>query len=101
MLFKVDENLHPDVADWLGKSGHDAMTVYDQGLRGKDDGTIIERCRAENRILLSLDLDFSNILVFPPENYPGLIVFRLNHTGRTAVLSAVKRLLPHLLTMEV
>ena len=34
MLFKIDENLHPDVASVLREHGHDAVTVWDQGLRG-------------------------------------------------------------------
>jgi len=74
MRFKVDESLHIEVADLLRAQGHDALTVFDQGLRGCGDHDIAERCRSENRVLLSLDLDFSNILMFPPEHYPGLIV---------------------------
>ncbi|HUY31318.1 MAG TPA: DUF5615 family PIN-like protein [Pirellulales bacterium] len=34
MHFKTDENLHPKAADLLRQNGHDALTVYDQGLRG-------------------------------------------------------------------
>ena len=37
MLFKIDENLHCDAADLLNQHGHDAITVFDQGLRGHFD----------------------------------------------------------------
>ena len=47
-------------------------------------------------MLLSLDLDFSNILMFPPENYPGMIVLRLRKKGRTAVRRIVTRVINHL-----
>ena len=40
MLFKVDENLHEDVALALRKHGHDAETVFDEGLQGHDDVAI-------------------------------------------------------------
>ena len=81
MRFKVDESLHGEVADLLRGQGRDALTVFDQGLRGRDDHDIGDTCRSENRVLLSLDLDFSNILMFSPENYPGLIVLRLRKTS--------------------
>ena len=44
---------------------------------------------------MSLDLDFSNILQFPPEKYSGLIVLRLQKPGPRATMSLVRRLIPH------
>lgn len=96
MRFKVDESLHVEMADLLRGQGHDALTVFDQGLRGRDDYDIADICRIENRVLLSLDLDFSNILMFPPENYPGLIVLRLRNKGRAVVRQVVTRVVDHL-----
>jgi predicted nuclease of predicted toxin-antitoxin system len=40
MRFKVDENLHPEVAARLCAEGHDAMTVFEEGLRGHPDDEI-------------------------------------------------------------
>ncbi len=37
MRFKVDENLHEEVATALRAEGHDAETVYEEGLRGHSD----------------------------------------------------------------
>jgi predicted nuclease of predicted toxin-antitoxin system len=96
MRFKVDESLHVEVADLLRGQDHDTVTVFDQGLRGRGDHDIADMCRSENRVLLSLDLDFSNILMFPPENYPGLIVLRLRSRGRAAVRRIVTRVTDHL-----
>ncbi len=91
MRFKVDESLHVEIADMLRKRGYDALTVFDQGARGYSDRQIADLGRSEGRVLLSLDLDFSNILMFPPEKYPGLIVLRLRRKGRSAVREAVTR----------
>ena len=96
MRFKVDENLHVEVADLLRGQGHDALTVFDQGLRGRGDHDIADMCRSENLVLLSLDLDFSNILLYPPENYPGLIVLRLRKKSRAAVRRIVTKVINHL-----
>ena len=101
MQIKLDENMPPVVADLLRGEGHDVRTVYDQGLRSCSDPEVIAACQAENRVLLSLDLDFSNILVYPPEDYAGLIVLRLRRPGPAAVLALVGRLLPHLATQTV
>ncbi|MSR58458.1 MAG: hypothetical protein EXS05_12530 [Planctomycetaceae bacterium] len=95
MRFKTDENLPPSVADFLRTSGHDVMTVYEQGLRSCSDPQVLAACQSEGRALISLDLDFSNILVFPPEHYAGLIVLRLRRPGPTAVMTLLRRLASH------
>jgi predicted nuclease of predicted toxin-antitoxin system len=96
MKFKLDENLHPENGDLLRERGHDVVTVYDQNLRGHEDLEIAEVCRQEGRILLSFDLDFSNITLFPPDNHAGLIVLRLRAKGRKAVRKVLGQVLNHL-----
>jgi predicted nuclease of predicted toxin-antitoxin system len=41
------------------------------------DTQVIDLCRAEGRCLVTLDLDFSNPFLFPPERYSGIAVIRL------------------------
>ena len=69
MRFKVDESLHVEIADLLRERGQDALTVFDQKARGRSDRDIADLSRTEGRVLISLDLDFSNILIFPPEYF--------------------------------
>jgi predicted nuclease of predicted toxin-antitoxin system len=99
MPFKVDENLHEEVAELLRQHGHDAVTVFAQKLQGHSDDDVAARCLDEGRALISLDLDFANILTYPPENYAGIIVLRLHDPSRPATMAALRRLLP-LLTTE-
>lgn len=101
MRFKLDENLPPAAADLLRSLGHEVMTVFDQGLQSCSDPEVLAVCQGEGRALLSLDLDFSNILVFPPERYAGLIVLRLHKPGSRAVLSLLNRVVPHLASVPV
>ena len=86
MRFKVDENLHEEVAAALCAEGHDAETVYDEGLRGHSDRDIGKACQREQRAVVTLDLDFGNILEYPPELYPGLIVLRVANQDRPHIL---------------
>ena len=94
MLFKMDENLHPDSAEFLRQHGHDALTVCDQGLGGHVDNDIADICRREHRALVTLDLDFSDVRNYPPANYSGIIVLRLHDQSRPAVLRVLTRILP-------
>ena len=91
MLLKVDENLNPDVADFLRQHGHDALSVYDQGLRGRPDGDIAAVCQRETRALITLDLDFADIRSYPPADYAGIIVLRVGDQSRAAVLQVMQR----------
>jgi predicted nuclease of predicted toxin-antitoxin system len=77
MKLKLDENLGPSIAAIARNTGHDVTLVRDQGLSGKSDDVVIEVCRVEGRCLGTLALDFSNILNYPPERYPGIAVLRL------------------------
>ena len=63
--FKTDENLHPSLADHLRTRGHDAVTVWDESLRGCSDAELAEVCRVENRVLVTLDIDFADIRTYP------------------------------------
>jgi predicted nuclease of predicted toxin-antitoxin system len=60
----------------LRQAGHDALTVANQQLAGQPDVRVAHVCRAEGRALLTLDLDFSDIRVYPPSDYSGIIVLR-------------------------
>ena len=101
MKLKLDENLHPDMGDLFRQRGHDVSWVYEQGLRGHEDPEIAEVCRVEGRVLLSLDLDFSDIRMYPPADYPGLIVMRLRSKGRASVRIVLAQVLNHLETEPI
>ena len=66
MKFKTDENLPLEAATALQEIGFDVATVRDEHLSGADDGMIAARLRSEDRILITLDLDFANIQSYPP-----------------------------------
>ena len=92
MLFKIDENLHVDVADILQQAGYDADTVHSEGIAGTDDQNISRICQHEQRILLTLDLGFSDIRTYPPSEFEGIIVLRLTRQDKTHVLNIIRRL---------
>jgi predicted nuclease of predicted toxin-antitoxin system len=74
--FKVDENLPRDAHTLLADAGHDAHSVTDESLGGGPDPKVIEACLNENRILVTLDLDFADIRIYPPSSHHGIWVLR-------------------------
>ena len=69
LLFKLDENLPSETATILRDAGFDAITVLDQEMRASPDAEIARVCRDEHRILVTLDLDFSDIRTYPPSDH--------------------------------
>jgi predicted nuclease of predicted toxin-antitoxin system len=92
MRFKVDENLAIEVAEVLRAAGHDATTVNDQGIGGAHDPEIASVLRHENRAILTLDVGFADIRLYPPREYPGIVVLRLPRQDKPFVLRVCERL---------
>jgi hypothetical protein len=76
MEFKLDENLPKAATGLFTQAGHDALSVLDQKLGGHADESIGSICRAEGRVIVTLDLDFADVRNFPPCDYSGIIVVR-------------------------
>ncbi len=99
MKFKVDENLPIEAADLLRLAGHEADTVGEEDLNGTEDTLLSERMRLEGRAIVTLDLDFSDIRAYPPQDYSGIIILRPNRQDKDSLTALVRRILP-LLTVE-
>lgn len=96
--FKLDENLPRDAATLLRDAGHDVHTVLGEQLGGSPDSKVSETCQEESRILVTLDLDFSDIRLYPPAIHPGIWVLRPPSQSIDATLSLLRG---GLLTLEV
>jgi predicted nuclease of predicted toxin-antitoxin system len=83
MKFKLDKNLGPSIQAIFHESGHNCATTREEGLGGADDPEVLQAAVAEDRILVTNDHDFGNVLVYPPEDTAGIVV--LNPPGRVSV----------------
>jgi predicted nuclease of predicted toxin-antitoxin system len=62
MRFLLDMNLSPAMADWLRRERHDAVHARDIGLGTLSDRDLFVRAVTEDRILITFDLDFGDIV---------------------------------------
>jgi len=89
--FKLDENLGSRTADTLTEFGHDVQTVSQEKLNGADDIRLFQVCALEDRCLITLDLDFADVLRFPPSTGAGIAVLRPPGAVSLNLLSALVR----------
>ncbi len=76
MRFLVDMPLSPGLVEFLTELGHDAVHASDMGLAMAPDVQIMERARAEGRVVVTADLDFPQLLALSGASGPGIILFR-------------------------
>lgn len=50
-------------------------------------------CREEQRILVTLDLDFANVQAYPPSEGRGIVVLRLAWQNKVTIIETIQRLL--------
>ena len=94
MQFKIDENLPIEIAELLINAGHDAKTINEQQLQGIRDPVLIDVCKSENRVLVTLDTDFSDIRAYPPQAFSGIIVLRVGSQAKQHVIKVFQRIIP-------
>ena len=76
MRLKLDENVPHQAVHDLRALGHDVETAVSEGLAGALDSAVLSACTAEDRILVTLDLDFSDMRAYPPGSHRGIWVLR-------------------------
>ena len=100
MKFKLDENFGSRSIHLFDQAGHDVETVRQEGLGGATDETIFEVSVREGRCLLTLDLDFADVLRFPPHRAAGIAVLRLPKQSSLSLLERLAGDLIHMLRVE-
>ena len=62
MKFLIDESLSARVAQLLTTEGHNAVHVADRSLLGAPDTHVMASARTEDRVVVSVDTDFGELL---------------------------------------
>lgn len=70
----IDEDLPKSLKDLLLKLGFEVIDLRDTNLRGTSDEKVFNYAQKISAILFTGDLDFSNILKFPPGSHGGIVI---------------------------
>jgi len=81
------------VIEWLKSSGHDAVHLREHDLQRMKDPDILAKARAEDRILLAMDLDFGYLLASGGWQTPTTIIFRLDDETADSVIRRLEEVL--------
>jgi predicted nuclease of predicted toxin-antitoxin system len=81
MRFLLDMNLPRPLADWSRQEGHDAVHLRDLGGAEWTDREIFASAAETNRIVVTFDLDFGEIVGLSPAS-TGVLLFRLRLAGQ-------------------
>ena len=89
MRFLLDECLPAAIGAGLREAGHDCAHVYDLGMGGQPDEQIMAQAAAEERILVSADTDFGELLATAPVIAPSLILLRRSDKRPEALANVI------------
>jgi predicted nuclease of predicted toxin-antitoxin system len=85
MKLKLDENLSRHLKPVLMALGHNVLTAADENLLSRPDTEIARAAAIEERMLLTLDVEFADLRKYPPGSHPGIILFRPISLGPLSV----------------
>ena len=93
MRFLADMGVSGRVIRWLRDHGHDATHLRDEGLQRLPNGAIFEKALAEERALLTFDLDFAEIVALSKGRKASTLLFRLHNTRSSHVIERLAAVL--------
>jgi len=95
MKLFIDECVWEVTRVFVRQLGHDLATVEERLLSGADDEIVLAQAVSENRAFLTRDMHFSNILLYPPANYLGIIVLKIEPSTTDRVHHTLAEALAH------
>ena len=89
MKILADENLARDLVAWLRASGHDVLYAA-EASPGESDPTWATRAEQEERILLTSDKDFGELVFRDGRSSYGVVLLRLDHLTVSEALARLR-----------
>ncbi len=92
MKFLVDECVGSSVANWLKQKSFDAVSIYDN-FRGISDDVVLDKALSENRILITSDKDFGEMIFKNKKLHCGVLLLRLSNERPSNKISVLENIL--------
>jgi len=98
MRFLADMGVAIRVVEWLRDQGYDARHLREEELQRLPDDQIFRKAVAEDRVVLTFDLDFGEIVAFSGRQNVSVVLFRLQNTRAPHVIDRLSVVLQEALS---
>lgn len=89
----TDENIDPEVVQWLVDAGFDVLDVCRAGLQGSSDAELLRLAVAETRVIVTHDADFGTLATHQGEPVVGIVYLRPGHAAPEFTVGTLTSLL--------
>jgi predicted nuclease of predicted toxin-antitoxin system len=80
-MFLIDECVGLTTINFLRELGYPLITVEEAEFDGKSDFEILNLAIRKKCVLITEDIEFGNILLYPPKTHHGIILLRFRHNS--------------------
>jgi predicted nuclease of predicted toxin-antitoxin system len=94
MKFLADMPISPKTVMYLRSLGHDVYRISEKGLYRAKDHDIVEIAVIENRVILTMDLDFAAIIAISHMAIPSTVIFRVMDESYENINALLENILP-------
>jgi len=93
MKLLLDQGTSAGAAEILRAQGLDTLHAREVGLSRAEDAEILEWCRREGRIVITLDADFHALLALSGAREPSVVRIRIEGLRDRALAGLIKRVI--------
>jgi len=94
MRLLADAHISPRTVEHLRSLGHDVVRVGEVLGPGATDVEIVEEAERDDRVVLTQDLDFSQIVAVSGRTKPSVVSLRLTNVAVGAVNTLLETVIP-------
>jgi predicted nuclease of predicted toxin-antitoxin system len=96
MSILVDQCVPRKYLRLLHEWGYTADLVQSHLSANAEDASVLALAQRLDAVLLTADLDFAQIIEYPPQNYQGIVVLRYRAEDETAITNVLRQALKDL-----
>ncbi len=89
----TDENINPKTVKFLREKGFDVFDVVEQRLNGNDDAFLLEFATQDNRIVVTHDSDFGQLVIADGQPFIGIIYLKPGHILPSFTIQSLEALI--------
>lgn len=92
MKFLIDECIGYSIVEWLQSKNYDVVFLEDASI-GASDPEVLAIAYAANRILITCDKDYGEIIFLRKQPHKGIILLRLANYTRSKKINILEKIL--------